>query len=84
MWKKFTLFVLFACAMKGGMALAENFESLDAIINVDKQIRDYKHDKKMQKKDEKRRERDRERRHHQRDSRGKHRGNEYDYHGRHR
>lgn len=70
--------------MKGGMALAENFESLDAIINVDKQIRDYKHDKKMQKKAEKRRERDRERRHHQRDSRGKHRGNEYDYHGRHR
>lgn len=80
MWKKFTLFVLFACAMKGGMALAENFESLDAIINVDKQIRDYKHDKKMQKKAEKRREREKKQRHHHRD---KHRRNHHDEHCRH-
>ena len=51
MWKKFTLALLFCFAMRGGMAVAESFDSLDAIINVDKQIRDYKHDKKMRKKE---------------------------------
>ncbi len=62
MWKKFTLALLFCFAMRGGMAVAESFDSLDAIINVDKQIRDYKHDKKMRKKEEKRRERREQRR----------------------
>ncbi len=55
--------------MRGGMAVAESFDSLDAIINVDKQIRDYKHDKKMRKKEEERRERREQRRRDRHDDR---------------
>lgn len=55
--------------MRGGMAVAESFDSLDAIINVDKQIRDYKHDKKMRKKAEKRREQREQRRRDRHDDR---------------
>lgn len=69
MWKKFTLALLFCFAMRGGMAVAESFDSLDAIINVDKQIRDYKHDKKMRKKEEKRREQREQRRRDRHDDR---------------
>ena len=72
MWKKFTLALLFCFAMRGGMAVAESFDSLDAIINVDKQIRDYKHDKKMRKKEEKRREQREQRRRDRHDDRRDH------------
>lgn len=81
MWKKFTLALLFCFAMRGGMAVAESFDSLDAIINVDKQIRDYKHDKKMRKKEEKRRERREQRRRDRHDDR---RDCHRDHHNRHR
>ena len=81
MWKKFTLALLFCFAMRGGMAVAESFDSLDAIINVDKQIRDYKHDKKMRKKEEKRRERREQRRRDRHDDRRDH---SRDHHNRHR
>ena len=81
MWKKFTLALLFCFAMRGGMAVAESFDSLDAIINVDKQIRDYKHDKKMRKKEEKRRERREQRRRDRHDDR---RDCSRDHHNRHR
>ena len=81
MWKKFTLALLFCFAMRGGMAVAESFDSLDAIINVEKQIRDYKHDKKMRKKEEKRREHREQRRRDRHDDRRDHsRG----HHNRHR
>lgn len=81
MWKKVSLVLLFGFAMNEGMALAESFDSLDAIINVDKQIRDYKHDKKMRKKEEKRRERREQRRRDRHDDRRDHsRG----HHNRHR
>lgn len=62
MWKKITLALLFCFAMRGGIAVAESFDSLDAILNVDKQIQDHKHDKKMRKKAEKRRDRREDRR----------------------
>lgn len=81
MWKKFTLALLFCFAMRGGMAVAESFDSLDAIINVDKQIRDYKHDKKMRKKEEKRRERREQRRRDRHDDR---RDCSRDHHNKHR
>ena len=81
MWKKFTLALLFCFAMRGGMAVAESFDSLDAIINVDKQIRDYKHDKKMRKKEEKSRDRREQRRRDRHDDR---RDCHRDHHNRHR
>lgn len=81
MWKKITLALLFCFAIQGGMAVAESFDSLDAIINADKQIRDYKHDKKMRKKAEKRRERREQRRRNRHDNR---RDYSRDHHNRHR
>lgn len=81
MWKKITLALLFCFAMRGGIAVAESFDSLDAILNVDKQIQDHKHDKKMRKKAEKRRERREDRRRDRHDDR---RDYNRDHHNRHR
>lgn len=81
MWKKITLALLFCFAMRGGIAVAESFDSLDAILNVDKQIQDHKHDKKMRKKAEKRRDRREDRRRDRHDDR---RDYNRDHHNRHR
>ncbi len=81
MWKKITLALLFCFAMRSGIAVAESFDSLDAILNVDKQIQDHKHDKKMRKKAEKRRDRREDRRRDRHDDR---RDYNRDHHNRHR
>lgn len=55
MWKQMTFALVSGLVLNVASASAQSFDSLDAIIGIDKRIRDRKHDKRMKEKAEERR-----------------------------
>lgn len=69
MKKKFSLILIYILSATGGIAVAESFESLDAILNTARDVSNARHDRKMEQRRENRRreyrrdKREREKRH---------------------
>lgn len=84
MWKKLSLALVFAYAMNSGLAVADSFDSLNAILDAGRQFSDHKNDRKMRKKEEKRREQRKQYRRDKRDKRCDQHDHSRDHHNRHR
>ena len=56
MKKKFSLILIYILSATGGIAVAESFESLDAILNTARDVSNARHDRKMEQRRKNRRE----------------------------